>query len=108
MTPTEFKRIRHNLGLSAQGMARALGVSDGRTVRRWEAGDRDIPGPAIRLMHLLKRGKITPQDLTYDLAIKNRDIVAAKMTPADVSKAQRLAREWKPKQGRFVFTPMKK
>ena len=27
-------------------------------------------------------------------AAKNRDIVAAKMTPADVSKAQRMAREW--------------
>ena len=25
---------------------------------------------------------------------KNRDIIAKKMTPADVSKAQRLAREW--------------
>lgn len=27
-------------------------------------------------------------------AIKNRDIVAKKMTPADISKAQKLAREW--------------
>ena len=25
---------------------------------------------------------------------KNRDIIAKKMTPADISKAQRLAREW--------------
>ncbi len=33
-----------------------------------------------------------------DLAVKNRDIMAARMTPADVSKAQRLAREWKPKK----------
>ena len=28
------------------------------------------------------------------IAVKNRDIIAKKMTPADVSKAQRLAREW--------------
>ena len=27
-------------------------------------------------------------------AVKNRDIVASKMTPADVSKAQKLALEW--------------
>jgi len=28
------------------------------------------------------------------VAVKNRDIVAMNMTPADVSKAQKLAREW--------------
>ncbi len=30
-------------------------------------------------------------------AIKNRDHVAEKMTPAQIAEAQRLAREWKPK-----------
>jgi TPR repeat protein len=29
-----------------------------------------------------------------DIAIKNRDIVAGMMTPAQIAKAQRLAREW--------------
>jgi hypothetical protein len=34
-------------------------------------------------------------------ALKNRDTVAAKMTPAQIAEAQRLAREWKPaKQSR--------
>ncbi len=33
-----------------------------------------------------------------DTAVKNRDIVGAKMTPAQIAKAQRLAREWKPKK----------
>ena len=32
-----------------------------------------------------------------DKAVKNRDIVAAKMTPAQIAEALRLAREWKPK-----------
>jgi uncharacterized protein len=32
-----------------------------------------------------------------DLAIKNRDMVAAKMTPAQIAEAQKLADEWKPK-----------
>ncbi len=63
MTRHEFKTIRHALGLSAQGLARLLRVSDGRTVRRWEAGDRDIPGPAQGIMLLLEREKITPDDL---------------------------------------------
>ena len=31
-------------------------------------------------------------------AVKNRDIVAEKMTPAQIAEAQRLAREWKPKK----------
>ena len=30
-------------------------------------------------------------------AIKNRDIVAAKMTPAQLAESQKLAREWKQK-----------
>ncbi len=33
-------------------------------------------------------------------AAKNRDIVATKMTPDDVSKAQRMAREWLSKHGK--------
>ena len=33
---------------------------------------------------------------TRDMATKKRDIVAAKMTPAQVAEAQKLAREWKP------------
>ena len=31
-------------------------------------------------------------------ARKNRDIAAARMTPAQINEAQRLAREWKPKK----------
>jgi TPR repeat protein len=34
---------------------------------------------------------------TRDLAIENRDAVAAKMTPAQIAEAQRMAREWKSK-----------
>ena len=31
-----------------------------------------------------------------DIAVRNRDRVAAKMTPAQIAEAQKLAREWKP------------
>jgi hypothetical protein len=31
-----------------------------------------------------------------DLAVRNRDRVAAKMTPAQIAEAERLVREWKP------------
>ena len=32
-----------------------------------------------------------------DKAVKTRDIVAKRMTPAQISEDQKLAREWKPK-----------
>ncbi len=44
LTPQELKSARHSLGLSAEGFARMVRVESGRTVRRWEAGERDIPG----------------------------------------------------------------
>ena len=47
MTPADLKAARHALGLSAEGFAKLVGVETGRTVRRWEAGDRDIPGPVV-------------------------------------------------------------
>lgn len=54
MTPQEFKAARRTLGLSAEKMAKALNVSSGRTVRRWEAG-KDIPGPAIVAVRFMLR-----------------------------------------------------
>lgn len=53
MTPAELRTARDTLGLSAEGLARVMRVQSGRTVRRWEAGDRDIPGPAIVLIEAL-------------------------------------------------------
>lgn len=52
MTPAELKSARHALGLSAEGFARVVGVESGRTVRRWEAGERDIPGPVKVLIRI--------------------------------------------------------
>ena len=34
-----------------------------------------------------------------ELTVKNRDLVAEKMTSEQIAEAQRLAREWKPKTG---------
>ena len=39
----------------------------------------------------------TSQKERRDLAVRLRDRVAAKMTPAQIAEAQKLAREWKPK-----------
>ncbi len=42
----------------------------------------------------------SPPGEDRDMAVNNRDIVAAKMTPAQIVEAEKLAREWKPKLGR--------
>ncbi len=39
-----------------------------------------------------------PPGQDRDKAVEHRDIVAATMTPAQISEAQKLAREWRPKK----------
>ncbi len=39
----------------------------------------------------------SPSGLIRDAAVRHRDIIAERMTPAQIAEAQRLAREWKPK-----------
>ncbi len=38
-----------------------------------------------------------PPGKGFDWAVENRDIVAKRMTPAQISEAKKLAREWRPK-----------
>ena len=62
-SPEALKAARHALDLSADGLARMLRVDDGRSVRRWEAGDSAIPGPVTVVMetamsYLSKRAMI--------------------------------------------------
>ena len=53
MTPAHFREIRDAQGLSAEALSRLLGLHSGRTIRKYEAGDRPIPGPVERLMFIL-------------------------------------------------------
>ncbi len=39
-----------------------------------------------------------PPGEDHDIAVKNRDNVAKRMTPAQIAEAEKLAREWKPKK----------
>ncbi|MDF1769853.1 hypothetical protein [Maricaulis sp.] len=47
MTPEQFKAARQRLGYSQGHLAKELrlGGDGARTVRRWELGEREIPGP---------------------------------------------------------------
>ncbi len=48
------------------------------------------------MWYKLATSKIPPGE-ERDLAVKNLDIIAKKMTPAQISEAQKLARGWRPK-----------
>src|SRR5438132_944176 len=86
---------------------------------KWErlAADQGYADAQSNLGNMYYQGQGVPQDYVqahkwYNLAasrfpasetedrakvVKNRDLVAAKMTPAQIAEAQKLAREWKPK-----------
>jgi len=53
MNKDELLRARIYLGLSHDGLAEVLEVAAGRTVRRWEAGEKEVPGPAAVLLDVL-------------------------------------------------------
>jgi DNA-binding transcriptional regulator YiaG len=52
MTHQEYRHALEALGLGQSEIGRLLDV-DGRTVRRWVAGDVAIPGPIDLLMRLM-------------------------------------------------------
>jgi len=56
MTPSELKHLRRKLGLSVARLATVLRVTP-RSVRRWEDGTRDIPGPVQVLLMWLTTGE---------------------------------------------------
>jgi transcriptional regulator with XRE-family HTH domain len=52
VTPDQLRIQRRRFGLTQVELGMRLGV-DGRTVRRWEAGDRKISAMAVRLIATL-------------------------------------------------------
>lgn len=55
MTPTELKNLRRDWGLSQRDLAAYVGTRTGRTIRRWEHGEKDIPDSALIILGLLQR-----------------------------------------------------
>ena len=58
MTPAEIKAIRQRAGLTLDGLARLLRISDKRTVQRWERGDVLVSGPASIVLEMLDAGEL--------------------------------------------------
>lgn len=52
MTGEQLRRSRLALGLTLDEFARLVRVSGGRTVRKWEDGEREVPGPVAVLTEL--------------------------------------------------------
>ena len=69
MTPQQFATARDQLGATQAELARALRLlptNGARTVRRWENGERPIPGPvAVALAHLLAVNITVATGVTY-------------------------------------------
>lgn len=62
MTPTTLKSWRRAQGLTQSEAARFFGVSNYRTVLKWESGERPIPGYVVTILQLL--GDRRAQDFT--------------------------------------------
>jgi DNA-binding transcriptional regulator YiaG len=52
MSGEEFRALRDALGMTQEQLGKRMGV-DGRTIRKWENNERNIPGPAIELTKIL-------------------------------------------------------
>lgn len=53
MTPTELKKIRQALGITAKELAGCLGITT-KAVNNWEQGRRKIKGPALKMIEEMK------------------------------------------------------
>jgi hypothetical protein len=108
-------KAQHNLGVmyeNGQGVPQ-----DYSEAVKWSrrAAEQGIPEAQYNLAVRYDKGQGVPQNyilahMWFNLAashfptteredaVKNRDIVASKMTPTQIAGAERLAREWKPKK----------
>lgn len=62
MTPKQYAEAIERLGLSQRAAGKFLGV-DERTSRKWIAGDSRIPESAAKLLRLMVRLKLNPDEV---------------------------------------------
>lgn len=62
MTPKQFRSALDKISLSQLGAARFLNEKD-RQIRRWIAGDAEIHESAAKLLRLMVRLKLKPEDV---------------------------------------------
>jgi DNA-binding transcriptional regulator YiaG len=62
VTPKQYADAIERLGLSQRGAGKFLGV-DERTSRKWIAGDARIPESAAKLLRLMVKMELKPEDV---------------------------------------------
>ena len=66
-TRDELKAARRILGLSAEGLAMMVRMGDGRTVRRWESGESEVPGPVTVVLETAMKFLRQHEDISRQL-----------------------------------------
>ena len=111
-------KAQYNLGfLYAKGQG--VPKDDTEAAKRWrKAAELGYARAQYNLGFMYEKGQGVPKDYVLahmwfnlaasrfhasegekrELAVKSRNLVASKMTPAQIAEAQRLAKEWKPKE----------
>lgn len=56
LKPKQLRKARLGIGLSQAKLAEKLGLADGRTIRKWEAEDRDIPQAQAGILDMMAGG----------------------------------------------------
>jgi TPR repeat protein len=105
-----YADAQFNLGLM-YSYGKGVSQDDAEAVKWYrKAAEQGNAMAQFNLGFMYVKGQGVPQDYIqahmwfnlaaangYGNAVKNRDLVASKMTPDQMAEAQRLAREWKPK-----------
>lgn len=82
MQANEFAAIRAASGLTIEKLRVWLRVADEKTVRRYEKGERPIPGPIEHLMEILKvAGPISRDDVRLMTILLKREFEKDAATP---------------------------
>lgn len=63
MTSSQLRATIAQLGLSQEALGRFLGHPNGRTVRRWLAGKTRIPEATAKLLRLMLRLNLSPDEV---------------------------------------------
>ena len=63
MTPKQYAEAIERLGLSQRSAAKFLGVNE-RQSRRWIAGEARIPESVAKLLRLMVRLKVRPEEVS--------------------------------------------
>ena len=77
MTADDLREARKALGLSADALARLLNAESGRTVRRWEAGESNVPGPVDALLTACMESAAVREHFGLTLAPAHSDTIGS-------------------------------